>query len=258
MRNALHSALAQSREKNNEKGGCKRKRKVCFSAEADNIFYLRDVAPASAMTDEERYSAWYTNEDMIYMKEEANILARRLRIVASGKLSPNPSLVNSDGATTDKSNLKRLDEVYPTHFPPHLSAAAAIEDNANQTFRGLELRIFLGRQLKKYLTYRTIMEYQHRNKIKIDTAAKNGDPNLRILIEGASRKLGYVSAKCSRWARDMALATGRSDFETVHEHVGESFSMSCGEEEKDLTLVRKRTNEFSDNFSHKKLMIDAH
>merc|ERR1712176_123518 len=97
--------------------------------------------------------------------------------------------------------------------------AAAMEEDSNETYRGLELRIFIGRQLKKYIADRTIMEYQRRYKLQIALAAKNGDPNLQILTEIASKRLGYVSAKCSRWARDMALATGEMDFKAAREHV---------------------------------------
>jgi len=207
------------------------------------------------MTNEERDSAWYTIQDMILMKEEANIIARRLRTVAGRKISPKPSLLSSDGTRTDKCIFNRLDEEYPTSFPPQSSATAAIEDNANETFRGLELRIFIGRQLKKYIAARTIMEYQRRYKLKIAIAARNSDPNLELLIEVASKKLGYVSAKCSRWARDKALATGESDFNAVREHMDDSFSTSCFEEKMQISLIRKRTSGFSDTVSRKKLMI---
>lgn len=245
---------------------CCNERRVCFSTEADDIFYLQDVAPASVMTDEERDSAWYTNEDMMHMKEEAKALARRLRSVAVGKTSPTPSISGGDGIATHEETLKRrLDEEYPTNFPPQsqYSVAAAMEENMNETCRGLELRIFLGRQLKKYIAARTIMEYQRRNNIKIAIAAKNGNPNIRSLMEVASKKLGYVSAKCSRWARDMALVTGQSDFQAIHEQLENPLSTLLFEQKHQYPLTNKRNNEsctsvgnFNMNMRHKKRILN--
>jgi len=224
--------------------GCCNKRRVCFSTEVDDIFYLRDVAPASTMTDEERDSAWYTNEDMIHMKEQAKTLARRLRSVAVTKTSLSKIVSDDDGTTTREETLKRrLDEEYPTNFPPQYSHAAAMEDNIDETYRGLELRIFLGRQLKKYIAARTVMEYQRRNKLKIAIAAKNGNPNITHLMEVASTNLGYVSAKCSRWARDIALVTGQSDFHAIHEQMDNTLSTSVLDQPKQYPLTNKRKTE---------------
>ena len=95
------------------------------------------------------------------------------------------------------------------------------------------------------------MEYKRRNKLKIIIAVNNGDPNLRLLMEITSRTLGCVSAKCSRSARDMALTTGRSDIQAVHEPVDDSFLPLCFKEESELSLVRKRVKEFSETIAHK-------
>ena len=40
-----------------------------------------------------------------------------------------------------------------------------------------------------------------------------GDPRLEILKELAPKQLGLISAKYSKWSRDVALATGQFDFE---------------------------------------------
>jgi len=217
------------------------RRRVCFSTEADDVCYLRDVAPASTMTNEERDSAWYTYENMIDMKEEAKILARRLRDVAGRKRSSTPPLLTDDGAQFCENDLKRrLDEEYPVEFTTSLSAA--IEEDSNETYRGLELRIFLGRQLKKYCAAREIMEYQRRNKLLIAIAAKNGDPNIRFLIEIASKKLGYVSAQCSRWARNVALETAQSDFRGVYKQYENILPTSSSDQLSQFPCKRQRTN----------------
>jgi len=241
MSGASDSTQSLIQQMNHKDDHCRRGRRVCFSAEADDICYLSDVAPASAMTSEERDSAWYTYDNMIHMKEEAKILARRIRDMAGRERSATPPLFADDGEQVYQNNLKRrLDEEYPLDFTTSLSAA--IEENSNETYRGLELRIFLGRQLKKYFAARKIMEYQRRNKLLIAIAAKNGDPNIRYLTEIASKKLGCVSAQCSRWARDIALETAQSDFKGVYEQSENASPTSSFEQLSYFPSKRQRTN----------------
>jgi len=213
------------------------RRQVSFSTEADDICYLRDVAPSSTMTNEERDSAWYTYDDMVRMRERAKTLGRRLRINAGRlTLSTRPRSDN-DGARPCINNLKRrLDERYPSDFPP----STAIEEKISEDCRGLELLIFQGRQLKKYIAALTIMEHHRRYKLKIAIATGHGDPNVRLLTEAASIDLRCVSAKCSQWARDVALVTGHSDYESVYEKRETPLLTSSVEQLLRLTLNRKR------------------
>lgn len=241
-----------------------RRRRVCFSTEADDICYLRDVAPASTMTNEEKGSAWYTYEDMIQMKKEAKKVAQRFSLLVSKKASATPPLSDDDGTQTRKNNLKRrLNEDYPLDFAA--SSSATIEEGINETYRGLELRIFLGRQVKKYFAARKILEYQRKYKIMIAKSVKNGKPNIKLLTEILSKKLGYVSAKCSRWARDKALVTGQSDFKGVYEQSENLIPASTFEQFSRFPSKRKQTNEFSSsvakfemNSCNKRRIFDSH
>jgi len=160
----------------------KRKRKVCFSSQADNVHYLKDVPPASALTTKERDSIWYTNNEMIRMKSDAIKLARKIR------MGRKKSLMNSQGESN------------------------TIEDET----RGLEPIIFLKRQVQKKIALQSIMECQRKIKAKILIAAMNGDPNLYLIMEAAPRKLADVSAYCSQWSNLIALAMAQSDFENVY------------------------------------------
>jgi len=194
---------------------------VCFSPEADDIVYLPNVAPASTMTNEERASAWYTYEDMLHMKEQAKTLARRIRSTTTARTATSsPTTVTTPDETTigterQADSKRRLDEEYPTNFPPQ---SAAIEEIS----RGLELRIFLGRQLKKYIAARAFMEHQQKHKRMIDDAEKSGDKDMRSLRERASDRLRDVSRKYSLWARNAALEAGLADFKAIQgQDVGE-------------------------------------
>eukprot|EP00555_Chaetoceros_dichaeta_P005338 CAMPEP_0198269906 /NCGR_PEP_ID=MMETSP1447-20131203/43092_1 /TAXON_ID=420782 /ORGANISM="Chaetoceros dichaeta, Strain CCMP1751" /LENGTH=280 /DNA_ID=CAMNT_0043961691 /DNA_START=236 /DNA_END=1078 /DNA_ORIENTATION=+ len=248
-------AMCVEMKQNNKR--CHRIRRVCFSTEADDICYLPNVPPASSMTNKERDSAWYTYEDMIHMKEEAKIIARRLREVANITTSRTPPLSNDDGTTPTRQNdlKRRLDEEFPLDFTT--SSSAAIDEDSNETYRGLELRIFLGRQLKKYFAARKIIEYQRKYKLIIAVAMKNGDPNIGLLTEDLSKKLGYVSAKCSRWARDRALVTGHSDFEGVYPQSKNVLPISSFKQLTQFPHKRMRSNEFEINGSHKKMNYDS-
>jgi len=243
MSDVSSSTLNPSQMNHNDKP-CHQRRRVCFSTETDDICYLRDVPPSSAMTDKERDSAWYTYEDMIQMKEEAKIVARRLRVVVSSKTSSNPPHSINDVKQARQDDLRRrLDEEYPLDFTS--SSPAAIGENSSETFRGLELRIFIGRQVKKSFVARKIMKYQRKYKLVIAIATRNGHPNIRLLTEVLSNKLGYVSAKCSRWARARALVTGQSDFKVAYEQSENALSLSSLGQLSQIPWKRKRTDNFS-------------
>mmetsp|Transcript_10286 Transcript_10286/g.12064 ORF Transcript_10286/g.12064 Transcript_10286/m.12064 type:complete len:283 (-) Transcript_10286:30-878(-) len=239
---------------------CQRRRRVCFSTEANDICLLKNVPPASTMTTEEKDSAWYTYEDMVQMKENAKALAHRLRLEVCRKTSSTPPLSDDDDTQTRK---RRLDEKYPLDFTT--SSSAAIEDNINETYRGLELRIFLGRQVKKYFASRKVLEYQRKYKHMIAIAVKNGNPNMWLIREIISNKLACVSAKYSRWARDMALLTGQQDFKGAYEQLKNPILASSFEQLSQFPSKKRRTNDFSSSVGSfeikccsKKQIYDSH
>lgn len=239
MSSASNSTRRQSRMSDTNKL-CQRKRRVCFSTEADDICFLKNVPPASTMTTEEKDSAWYTYEDMVQMKEKAKILAHRLRLEVCRKTSSTPPLSDDDDTQTRK---RRLDEEYPLDFTT--SSSATIGDNINETYRGLELRIFLGRQIKKYFASRKVLEYQRKYKDMIAITVKNGDPSMRLETDFISNRLACVSAKYSRWARDMALLTGRQDFKSAYEQLKNPILASSFEQLNQSPSKRRRTDDFS-------------
>lgn len=193
----------QSKTKEDSKN-FRRRRRVQFSTAVDDIFYLRDIVPSSMMTKKEKKSVWYSYEDMDNMRADAKELALQLRKVA----------YKSD----------------PSSLPV---------DNG----RGLETLIFQGRQFKRYIAARTIMECQRKNKLNIAVVTKYRNPNTQLLAEAAALKLAYVSIKCSQWARNVALMTGYSDFEGVNTIDETRFPKSSIERLCQLRRKRKRTHE---------------
>lgn len=240
------SNITQSQSQMSKKDKpCSQRRRVTFSTEANAICYLRNVAPSTTLTNEERNSAWYTHKEMIQMKEEAKTLARSLRVVVCKETYSAPPRSGNDGTQIPKTNSKRrLIEKYPLDFTAS-SSAAIKEENANGNYRGLELSIFLGRQIKKYFATRKILEYQRKYKLMIAIAKKSGNPNIQFLTEDLSKKLGFVSAKYSRWARKMAFVTGQSDFLGVYKQSESPILLTSFEQLDLLSSKRKRTIQFS-------------
>lgn len=242
------------------------RRRVTFSTEANDICYLRDVAPASTLTNEEKNSAWYNYKDMIHMKKEAKITIRRLRVVVNKKTSSTPPSSGDNRPQTCRNNLKRnrsLNEGYPLDFTA--SSSTETKESVNETHRGLEFHVFLGRQLKQYFATRNILKYQRKCQLMIAIAAENGNPNIQFLTEDLSKKLGYVSATHSRWARKMALLTGKADFKAAYEQSGSPIPLSSFEQLSKSPSKKKRAigfsgsvGEFEINNYNKKQNLDSH
>jgi len=231
---ACHFTQRQFRmDMNNKYCGRHRRRRVHFSTAVDDIRYLTDVVPSSMMEKKEKESTWYSDGDMINMRAGAKALAKRLRTTAGSSrfVTSRPPLFDGDGARLCEGNLKRKLGCVPDY-------PVANEDDDG---RGLEILIFQGRRFKKYIAARTIMECQRKNRLNIAFAIEYSNPNIRLMTEAASLKLGYVSTKCSQWARDVALMTGYLDFRDVYEKNETPLPMSF-EQLYQLPIKRKRTN----------------
>lgn len=221
---------------NNKYCGRRRRRRVHFSTAVDDICYLKDVVPSSMMEKIEKESTWYSDGDMINMRAGAKAFAKRLRMTAgsSSFVPSRPPLPEGDGARLCKGNFKRKLGCVPDY-------PVANEDDGGDDGRGLEILIFQGRRFKKHIAARTIMECQRRNKLNIAFAIEYSNPNIRLMTEAASLKLGYVSTKCSQWARDVALMTGYLDFRDVYDKNETPLPISF-ERPYQLPIKRKRTN----------------
>jgi len=186
------------------------KHSVCFSKKPDHTCSLK----GAPLTKEEMGSIWYTADDIIKMRCEAKVLARKIRKMLTAESTSPPPLTKEESGqqSSSPSTSKLLNlETYP------LPMSASIDD-----FRGLELRVFVKRQLKKEIAKQMIMKCQHKIKEKLSIATKTGNPNLHLLVEAAHKKLRVISAKCSRWSREMALTVGKNDFECAYDNMQNS------------------------------------
>merc|ERR1712157_467528 len=93
-----------------------------------------------------------------------------------------------------------------------------INEGSVDESRGLEYIIFRERQMDKDMVVRIILNSQRKMKSLIAIATQKDDPDLRKMIKLAPLKLALISMKCTRWARNIALATGKLDCADVYEN----------------------------------------
>jgi len=169
------------------------------------------------MTNEERRSTWYTQEDMESMRNGAKKLARRAILQSGGILaaaaaeSGNEDSVVPTSETNTATATKR-----PRNRPQHHVTSGMV--------RGLELFLSPKRQYNRLLTVQTVLESQRRSQITIEEALAHDEPThhhhrqeqRRLWHEVAGMRLGCISERCSRTSRDVALVTGLSDFQNVY------------------------------------------
>lgn len=199
------------------------KRKATFSLEPAEVSYLQEIPPASQMTDGEKDAAWYSNDEMAYMKEKTRSYARRIRISAehqgksiapnfraSGKCSSSPPLMNEASRKKLIETFRKLDDSKCTTTIETERVPFGYE------IRGLEHRICLERPINKYFAEKAILECQRRTKTLIKFAASKGDPNLNLLKKAAAQRISEVSMKFTAWSRELAADIGISDYEEVY------------------------------------------
>lgn len=174
-----------------------RKRKVHFSTKPDDINHDH----SSPLTMEEKKSIWYSVDDTNQMKRQAKLMSKNIRLMLERKATQSMPQHN-----LEKAKKKNNEEKCPS----------IIEGSVDET-RGLEYFIFARRRFEKEKATRMILEEQRKLKIRKIIAAKNYDANLYELIKNSHERLALVSADCSQWAKDLALATGKLDFEDLHE-----------------------------------------
>jgi len=199
------------------KSGDSKKRRVAFSTVHEPK--CNDAAPISRRsTDDEVYLSWYTNEELIRMKEESRCNAHFLRIAAekdgtvkNAKKSQSTAfpLLNEQAKEKMIATYRKLDDM-------KCAEASYGPISYDLEPRGLEHRIFLERQIYKYFTDKAVLECQRRNKEVIADAASKGYPKIHLLVEAAERRLSNLSQKCTEWSRNLAAATGKSDFEIIY------------------------------------------
>jgi hypothetical protein len=208
------------------KTGASKKRRVAFATVHQpahvNCQYEYDAARVSGPynDDEEKHQSWYSNEELIRMKEESRCNARLLRVTVEKNRAVMDDMNNSQSTMFPLFNEKAQAKMIATYrkLDDMKCAEAGLELISHDLEpRGLEHRIFLERQINKYFTDKAILECQRRTKESVARAASKGGHNLKLLIEAAEIRLSTVSEKLTAWSRNLAVATGKSDFESVYD-----------------------------------------
>jgi len=214
QRNHFPAAAAAVRKVSFEThSSTKKTRKVNFSNEpVTTIHHLPNVPSASSMTPTEKQCQWYTHTELTQFRDNAKSLALQICILKNNDFM---QTALQQSAQCDKNDM--------------LPNKQRIGGNSNEFLnfvqthaRGLELRIFAKRQLKKHFAKKIILECQRQIKIKIHMAEQQNKEmgvnvnNIQLLKKVYASKLAVLSSQHTKWARVVARMTGECDYEEVY------------------------------------------
>jgi len=208
--------------------------------DSSKIYHLTDVPPSSSMTKEERNRTWYDLGELETMKQSAKEQVRFFRLASSLQL-PSQQIVS-----TKEGNVVSNDECIMFSAIESASSRASKHfhfTSLNETeplcYRGLEARISFERIINKSDYLRKILRACKRARSHIQDAEARDDPRIDAYRNAASETLRLICSNESQKSIEVAIHTGKSDFEYVCQN--EDKGISLGVREEGLIPKRKST-----------------
>jgi len=194
-------------------------KKVCF--DTSEIYHLRDVPPSSLMTHEERNRTWYNLNEMSEMKKSAKEQVHFFRVAYSWSSSSHQDVTSKEGniVSDDECIGNSADEIAtrlasnPLHF-------TSLSKKDQLCYRGLEARISFERMRHKSMYLHKILRACKRAQDHIQDAEARDDPHIDAYKKAASETLRSICTNESQKSREIAIHTGKSDFEFVCKNDG--------------------------------------
>lgn len=202
------------------------KKTIRFSPVVE-VYQPPDVLCSTLLTDEERNAVWYSAEQLDMMKNEARTISREFRLLMQ-KAEENKNVTITTSANSQVARRISITK------PNEINCTSANDDDSSCDEdpiitkslsepsksipicpRGLEGRVCFERQKNKLLALRAVQECHFRLKQKDFEDQLTGRVYDQPFLDSAS-KLAIISSKCTRWARDIALACGTYDFEQAY------------------------------------------
>jgi hypothetical protein len=198
------------------------KKTVRFSP-VKSVRFCSDILPARQMSNTDRERIWYSPRQLEEMKNEARVRSREFRLLTEKLKWKNTFIVScnvnksrairrvSFSKTDDISCAGQIiDKDSQIDEENIVIATSNLEPSVPVCPRGLEQRVYFERQKNKIIAQRAVIEYhqrlqqqRHENKSYKTTSNHCID---------ATTKLAFISSKCTRWARDVAIICGKNDF----------------------------------------------
>lgn len=207
--------------------------------DSSKIYHLTDVPPSSLMTKEERNRTWYDLGELERMKQSAKEQVHFFRLASSLQLS-SQQIVSSK-----EENVVSNDECIM--FSAIESASKPFHFTKNETeplcYRGLEARISFERIINKSDYLRKILRACKRARGHIQDAEARDDPRIDAYRNAASETLRLICSNESQKSMEVAIHTGKSDFEYVCRNEDKGISLGVREEGavlKNSSLIPKR------------------
>lgn len=191
------------------------------------VYQPPDVLCSTLLTEEERNAVWYSADQLDMMKNEARTISREFRFLMQkaeqNKITTTPTPANNQ--VTRRVSITKPNEINCTGADdgdsscdedPIITKSLSEPSNSVPICpRGLEGRVCFERQKNKILALRAVQECHLRLKQKDFEDQLTGRVHDQPYLDSAS-KLAIISSKCTRWARDIALACGTYDFEQAY------------------------------------------
>jgi len=191
------------------------------------VYQPPGVLCSTLLTEEERNAVWYSADQLDMMKNEARTISREFRFLlqkSEEKTIATQSPFESS-QTTRRVSITKPTDINCTGVNDGDSSCdedpiitKSLSDSSNSIPicpRGLEGRVCFERQKNKLLALRAVQECHFRLKQKDIEDQLMGRVYKQPYLDSAS-KLAIISSKCTRWARDIALACGTYDFEQAY------------------------------------------
>lgn len=148
---------------------------------------------ASMNAREDNASCWYSRKELEKIKRNAKVHVKRLQKMDYQKSNDASMLSFREYLHVGNSTIAPRSSC-GVHFE-------SLSQEQRETVRGLEHILDIGRLQIKYCVRLAILESQRRLKV-LSHQKKNVDPVVQLAM---------IAGKYSRWARELALATGKMD-----------------------------------------------
>ena len=220
--------MKQSIRKNgNQQERLSRKKSVSFrrheNKDVIDIIEQTSTVDSSNISEDNRHVIWYTPQELEVFKHQARLETKQFRHSCHLEdLNMKPNKLNATSLLESWSNsiiemktilLSELDNYRLSSFDANSSSKTR---DTLTTSRGLENRIFYQHQRNKMLASREILKYHKKSQALLQEASKTMHPDaIKRLRKISAYRLACLSAKCSSWAKQVALKMAQLDRSSV-------------------------------------------
>eukprot|EP00557_Chaetoceros_sp_GSL56_P002605 CAMPEP_0176495628 /NCGR_PEP_ID=MMETSP0200_2-20121128/10762_1 /TAXON_ID=947934 /ORGANISM="Chaetoceros sp., Strain GSL56" /LENGTH=345 /DNA_ID=CAMNT_0017893527 /DNA_START=67 /DNA_END=1104 /DNA_ORIENTATION=+ len=177
---------------------------------------------------------WYSADELDQMRNDVKKQSKIFRTSLHSYVSTNHQRLKTTTTATNTSSNCQEDatpsSLGPSLFFPfensHVEKKMQIlryelpsNCTSSTTFRGLEPRIFIEKQVNRVTVIKSVFQFQHRVQTLLNFAQSNGrsEDVIKRMKDKYSERLGIMCAEISSWARHEALSSAGYDAKCANE-----------------------------------------